>query len=364
MNVLIVEDESKTREGLKKLICMFHPSLCVHTAPDADTALKMAKETRYNLIFTDIRMPGMDGLEMLEYIERKNAQIVVISSYADFSYAQQAMKVDVQEYLLKPVDPMKFRQTLDKAVKKYCAVRNSAFRTLMNEWEQLSNSAILRLEEQMNLDKEASAVAWVGKEGKLSEQQIQYCQKTLSERCDVGPTDWIYVARKNAILLCLSTATWQEHQRLKQEIEKNTPEFCHFVSTERQNNPQMLLEEIHRLESRSQEEELNPQKNVIRVAKKYVQEHLSENILLNDIAQVAYVHPTYLSKLFKKETGQNISDYITECRIEKAKQCLKQPEYKIYEIAKICGFQDVKYFGMVFKSAVGCTPSKYRNENE
>ena len=91
---------------------------------------------------------------------------------------------------------------------------------------------------------------------------------------------------------------------------------------------------------------------------------MSENILLNDIAQVAYVHPTYLSKLFKKETGQNISDYITECRIEKAKQCLKQPEYKIYEIAKICGFQDVKYFGMVFKSAVGCAPSKYRNENE
>ncbi len=101
--------------------------------------------------------------------------------------------------------------------------------------------------------------------------------------------------------------------------------------------------------------------NIVRLIKEYINENYTQNITLSDLAEIAYVHPTYLSKLFKKETGQNLSDYILDYRIEKAKQLLHLPQYKIYEVAQATGFGDSKYFGNVFKSVVGKTPSEFRN---
>ena len=70
----------------------------------------------------------------------------------------------------------------------------------------------------------------------------------------------------------------------------------------------------------------------------------------------------YLSRLFKKETGETFLDYLTKFRLKKACILLTQNEYRIYEIASEVGINDSGYFSQVFRKYYGMTPSEYRNK--
>ncbi|MFX8098759.1 helix-turn-helix transcriptional regulator, partial [Acinetobacter baumannii] len=72
------------------------------------------------------------------------------------------------------------------------------------------------------------------------------------------------------------------------------------------------------------------------------------------------IHPVWLSQLFKKETGQTYLDYLTNARIKRAKQLLRETSMKIYEIAENIGYRDLKHFGHLFKKRTGRTPKEYR----
>ncbi|MGP4038717.1 helix-turn-helix domain-containing protein [Gracilibacillus sp. D59] len=94
----------------------------------------------------------------------------------------------------------------------------------------------------------------------------------------------------------------------------------------------------------------------------YVQEHLAQNITLEDLAEYCGRHPNYLSALFKRETNKNIKSYILEERIKKAKHLIKHSDLLFVEIAHLCGFESQSYFTVQFKKMVGSTPKEYRNK--
>ena len=105
MRVLIVEDEIRIREGIVKLLDKLDNDYqVVGEAIDGQQGLELCRSENPDLIITDIRMPNMDGLEMLStiYQENKNPKAVVLSAYSEFEYARGAMKLGVTEYLLKP----------------------------------------------------------------------------------------------------------------------------------------------------------------------------------------------------------------------------------------------------------------------
>ena len=112
-------------------------------------------------------------------------------------------------------------------------------------------------------------------------------------------------------------------------------------------------------------EELPPREDsesgrAVRLVKQFVRENYVSEISLKSLSEITYLHPNYLSKIFKQETGENISDYILRFRIEKAKELLRDPSLKIYEVAEKAGFHASKYFASVFKAEVGVTPSEFR----
>lgn len=97
-------------------------------------------------------------------------------------------------------------------------------------------------------------------------------------------------------------------------------------------------------------------------ARKFIDEHYqNENLNLSMIAEGVYISPCYLSQVFKKVTGENVSEYLTRVRIEKAKKLLKDVSKKTYEIAYQVGFRDAHYFSSCFKKQVGISPSEYRD---
>lgn len=102
-------------------------------------------------------------------------------------------------------------------------------------------------------------------------------------------------------------------------------------------------------------------RKIIQMAKTYIQNHCFDKISLSTMSQKLQMSSAYLSHLFKKETGYNFIDYVTEVKMKKAKELLvTSPDLKIYEIAYKLGYNDVKYFNRVFKRIFSKTPGEYR----
>jgi two-component system, response regulator YesN len=107
MKIAIVEDELRIREGLARLIRKIDSSYeIVGEAEDGLAGVRIIARLRPELVITDVRMPDLDGLEMLSRLEEKSIKVkaIVLSAYSDFSYARQAIKLGVSEYLLKPIN--------------------------------------------------------------------------------------------------------------------------------------------------------------------------------------------------------------------------------------------------------------------
>lgn len=95
--------------------------------------------------------------------------------------------------------------------------------------------------------------------------------------------------------------------------------------------------------------------------KQFIHEHYAEQIDLNALAAIVYLTPTYVSKLFKQETGYTITDYLTDVRLQHAKRLLThQPHLKVQEISEQVGYADVAYFHKLFKRTIGITPSQFK----
>lgn len=101
-------------------------------------------------------------------------------------------------------------------------------------------------------------------------------------------------------------------------------------------------------------------KGAIREIQLYIRQHYSENITLNFLAEQFFLHPNYLSRLFKEKTGKNFVEYLTEVRMEKVKELLRTSDCKIIEICAMAGYDNPRYFSKVFKQYTGMTPKEYR----
>ena len=94
----------------------------------------------------------------------------------------------------------------------------------------------------------------------------------------------------------------------------------------------------------------------------YVDNHYMEKILVTDIAQHFHMDLNYLGRLFRKKTGGNLKDYLTQKRLERAKYLLDHTGLKVYEISEASGYPDYFYFTRVFRRMTGLTPSQWREE--
>lgn len=119
MRLVIVEDEIRIREGIEKLISKMNLSVeVIGTAEDGEEGLKLCLEKRPDIIITDIKMPRMDGLEMLTLLAAKGLSInaIVISAYSEFEYAKKAMSLGVTDYILKPVSVPDFQKAIQNCI--------------------------------------------------------------------------------------------------------------------------------------------------------------------------------------------------------------------------------------------------------
>ena len=146
LKVFLVEDESIVREGLKNNI-PWHEYGYQFTgeASDGEMALPMIRKIRPDVLITDIKMPFMDGLALSRIVTQEipDIKIVIISGYDEFEYAQQAIRVGVEQYLLKPITKNTLRKVLLEVREKIESEQEqrSYLETFQNEMKEYENYA-------------------------------------------------------------------------------------------------------------------------------------------------------------------------------------------------------------------------------
>ena len=135
MKIVIVEDETRIREGIEKLIKRISDEYeMIALAENGEEGLQTIIENQPEIVVTDIKMPKMDGIEMLTRLKEisKMPKVIVLSAYSDFEYARQAIKLGVSEYILKPISVIEFTnsfKSLWKQIKDEKEKENSIFKT-------------------------------------------------------------------------------------------------------------------------------------------------------------------------------------------------------------------------------------------
>lgn len=124
--ILIVDDEPRSRNGVKRTLEANLQELSeLRTAANPHEAIDLIRTSHVDLVITDIRMPGMTGLELIGTLQEQSGELlfIVISAYSEFDYAQRALELGVIQYLLKPVQRQKLLDAVQKAAEKIQAHR-------------------------------------------------------------------------------------------------------------------------------------------------------------------------------------------------------------------------------------------------
>ena len=233
--LLVADDEKKLLRGL----CDFYPwdelgYQIVARVENGKQALEYIAKHPVDVVLTDISMPIMTGIELAGEIFREysSVNVILLSGYSEFEYAQQAIRYGVYDYILKPVK-----------TEELCRI----FRSL-----------------KLQLDHE--------------------------------------------------------------EKEYTDPGYY---------------------------------KNIVEIVNRYVRSNL-QSANLESAALLVNLSIGYLSVLYKKEAEMTFSDYVLQSRMEKSKELLRNPSYKIYEIAENLGYENPKNFSRAFKEYYGMTPRDFR----
>ncbi|MEK8128126.1 response regulator [Paenibacillus filicis] len=397
--LMIADDEPRIRYGLRKVLSWEEMGIeVVAEAENGQEALEIAETVRPDLMFMDINMPFVSGLEVIERLRDMlpDCVVIVISGHDEFAYAQRAVRLNVFDYVLKPVQKEELQVIVQKALQ---TLQKEQLEQKYNHWmNQKFEVSSAELREQFLRN-------WVA--GNLDDRQLQEELQFFGMRfpeqiglllikpllkVKVTPAHKIWdpqlleFAVKNILMellapvpssaafgngkghLCVVTpigraADWhaflQDFERTLsfylgvQVLTAYTVAGCIAEIPERYTE---LVMDLNASVS------LTP---IVLMTKKYLETfYYKEDLSLTEVAEQMNVNANYLSKLLKKETGQTFVDAVTQIRIQKATQLLNDPMSKMYEVAEQVGYQSQHYFSHIFKKVTGLSPLEYRKRGE
>lgn len=365
---MIVDDEIEARDDM--LACIdWHSNgmFVVGTADDGMTAYEMIIREKPDIVLIDIQMPGMNGLQVIERIQNEyetSPAFIIISGYDDFSFAQQAIHLSVDEYLLKPFLPDDVLRAINKSIK-----RIETFRRLSSDAQEKSFFSFYCdcVERDTSPDKKQQMSYPIDEERALiNSLQIGLQEETLS-LFDLFFDKAEKNNKKQSTVINCCLMLYMEVYRLllerKLELSKNffTSVSVHdgrVISSLKESFREIVIEAYGLLNSKKESNFL------ISRAVKYIENHYYEKLSLDSVAKEMFVSPPYLSSLFKQTLSINFIDYVHSVRIENAKRLLSTTNQKNYEIAEQVGYTDSKYFSQVFKKLTGLTPMQFREQSE
>lgn len=358
---MIIDDEPWSRKVIKQLgEWKEHGLTVVGEAEDGSEGLRLIEELLPDIVVTDMRMPGVDGVELLLALNKNfpALKIIVMSGYDDFVYLKQAIQSQARDYLLKPVDPIELNHTLAKCVTELKQTpRGSTLPS--NRSFLLADSNIL----DQYLDHRNLLHGYVLDLNAAGIKQSMNNLKQLLEREQLECSKLKEIGRDLAQLLEhiagnfeIEVSQWD----FPEPLQKSFGDPLHTLSATIGVAEQRYMRLINELE------ELRSKKHKIDMSEvqSYIHRNYKEGITLESIADYFYVSKEHLSRSFKTFSGDTVTDYINRKRMEKAKQLIVEHKLSIKHAAEMTGYTDLAYFYRVFKKHNGFTPGELRKPKD
>jgi len=128
------------------------------------------------------------------------------------------------------------------------------------------------------------------------------------------------------------------------------------------NDPDYTLQNITTVISQNEKNKKMSNEHTIQMIREYIESHLADGLSLEELGEYVHLHPVYLSKLYKQETGSNLSSYISLKRLEKASRLLIESNLHVVDISRMVGYKKTQYFIKLYKEEYGVTPQQYRRQ--
>jgi len=471
--VLLVDDERIVLESLKGSLNWEQIGFSVcGTADNGMEALERIREYRPDVVFTDIRMPGISGLELIKRVrEISQCSIVIASGFAEFGYAQKAIKFGIDGYCLKPFDEeeivsllTRIRGRLDKEMEAAdlelegsltdkptedelfmlnSMLRHRGFRpgrgyavfvargVRGHEWSRMVAGMKVCAPVATGRSKRAILVEASSFESLKSwiETMIRDHPECSAGWCCCDRPEQLYLAFEQADIAayqyfldpsrrlhCFRQAKINEITLLFKELKESIlqrnvaaanamMDLIVKLMREQEGNIQTVLRLNHLVVTSVEWEpftyepyhygyeelakayaDLAPLiENLKAGIAKFANDENNESgpvidhdnlkkiiedvdlhydrpgLSIRELSGRYFVHPNYLSQLFKKHTGDTFTDYVTKKRIQRACHLLSRTDMSIRAVGENCGYPDYFHFAKMFKKVVGLTPSAYRD---
>ncbi len=347
--VLLVDDESWNRDIVRTFGAWEALGLEIAgEAEDGREALRLVGELSPQIIITDMRMPGTDGVMLMNELHARYPEIrvIVISGYDDFKYAQSAIRYGAIDYLLKPIDPVELNAVLRKCAKELeeAAHLPGGYTLDFNISFSLSpHKQLMKIHfNELNCEGVSSVLDSVSKE---------------LEQAGAGKPGALRQAAGEMLLLLkeLMHGNGLEDDgllaELPQEVLQSGSSMIAFLKRIYTAGLEQLIAQ------RKFKNKLN-----LDEVRQYIDTHFAEAVTLEALARAFFVSKEYLSKVFKQEYGCNVTDYILQLRMEQAKAWLAEESIPIKTVAELSGYEDVGYFYRVFKKHFGIAPGEMRKQ--
>lgn len=329
--VLVVEDELLIRDAVVEMVNQLEGFKVTGEAGSCEEGWRQLQELWPTVLITDIQLPDKDGLELIQRIRNEKLPVVaiIISGHDSFSYAQNAIRLHVSEYLLKPISEQELHSSLTRSVSRLEAIADSnrLLREIQCFVDELQDNSTIELFEQA--DSLLRAIYQL--RGLEQGVKISYLRMFLGKLVEV--------VRVIHPALPETTIPEEYHERqvkqvfheLLHEWIRRYPQFANY---------NMRL--------------------VIKRACDYIEKHLQDELTLKQLSDYCNLSPSYFGVLFKQYTGKSFVNYVNQVRMDKAMELLRESDMKIYEVAEEVGFASLPYFNRVFKSVTSMTPNEYR----
>ena len=376
----------------------------VAVADNGQDALELIKEIHPDLLISDIRMPFMDGLELARILRENlvNIKIVLLSGFDDFNYAKKALRYEVSDYLLKPVDLEEFTGLLKRMhdeIENEIETRLSRERQLKLYNDNLPAIQKNMLERLFQINNEDAVI----EKSQLEDVGIilpgAFVQVIYAEIPEDSSNSLNTMSVTEIIRDMLNNAG-------KVYMLKNGAGWLYFICLEKSDDVQLVLKALEEAAVSAKKlfgyafscgagipvDDIVLAKESYQQAKKaisynklqkddsvtyyndvlmnddlHVKEYVDKNyrdpdISIDSICQELHISASHFSKIFKRQTGTSFSIYRAQKRITEAEHLLLTTDLKSREIGELVGYQEPNYFSYVFKKQKNLSPAIFRKQ--
>lgn len=346
--LVVIDDEYIVVEGIKALISRLKLDYEVAGAAyDGIHGLETVQREKPDVVITDIRIPGMDGLSLIETAKEScpDTVFIVISGYSEFVYAQRALALGVKGYIDKPITAEKLKEVferIEKDRKKSQYEDTEKAKKNREQYEKLEKIFEAGIRSITNSDS--------GEFRCYSRQVVGSLRKLYPELSEFRREFYKHLCVLSDVLIESRKQIERSSLVSYQEMEK-----CDSFEKVQKYGEDVLSD----IEKHLTADQTGSSHRVILEILNYLEEHYHEDIGLGELADKVGMSTAYLSVLFKSEVGTSYVKYLTDLRMKKAKKLL-QNGYKVHEVSELIGYNNYRYFCDIFKKHEGMTPNEYK----